>query len=263
MELDLANTQHQIFVLKLELLIEGIESADYDAVAVGDAAACPLGLWLRGAGAALAQLPAYARLAQEHEHFHREAGHMVSLFNAGEVAAARELLPRVVADASRAVSVAIADLKQAARSLQAPGTRKYPPPVPDAASTSLGIASIDAQHREIAEIIARLLVHPHEHLDAPTMADALRELGTLIALHFESEELFMKHVGVPAAELEAHRREHAELLDRYRDLVLPPGKHDAHGPCSVCLAVEYWITEHIRSHDVALKAYAHIPYPDQ
>lgn len=264
-ELELASAQHQIFVLQLELLIEEIQGGDFDAAVVGNPRACALGTWLYGAGLTLSHLPAHAELLREHERLHEVAGRMVKLFHAGDAAAARNLLVGPFAETSRAVAAAIVALKRAGRARQervAPGSETASGPLlPTDPDMLTGIALIDAQHGEITEIIIRLLVHPHEHLEAPMMADTLRELGDLIALHFQSEELFMKHAGVPALQLEEHQRQHAELLGRYRRLALQPGMHDASGPCNMCLAVEHWMTDHVRIHDLALKSYAHIPYP--
>lgn len=264
-ELEIAGARHQIFVLHLELWIEQIEAGAFDVATSVNHHHCALGTWLYGAGLAFGHLPAYERLVREHERFHQHAGSLVMQFMAGNVADARAIQSGPFAEASRAVSDAIACLKQTARTereSQAPGgeTASGLLLAPDAAILT-GISLIDTQHREITEIIIRLLVHPHEHLGAPLMTDTLRELGALIALHFESEELFMKHVGLPAPELEAHQREHAELLSRYQRLAQQPEMHDAAGPCDVCLAVEQWMTDHIHAHDLALRAYAHIPYP--
>jgi hemerythrin-like metal-binding protein len=264
-ELELASARHQIFVFQLELLVEQIEAGECDTTTVGDERACALGAWLHGAGMAYAHLPDHALLVREHGRFHQVAAQMVQLFDAGDIDGAREILSGPFTETSRVVSMAIASLKQTARNererLAASGDTATGPPWAIDAEMLTGIAMIDGQHRDITEIIIRLLIHPHQYLELPVMADTLRELGDLIALHFESEELFMRHAGLPAPELATHQREHADLLGRYRHLALDPGLHDAEGPCNVCLAVEQWMTDHMRLHDVALKAYAHIPYP--
>lgn len=264
-ELELASARHQIFVFQLELLVEQIEAGEYDAATVGDDRACALGVWLHGAGMAFAHLPDHAHLTREHGHFHHVAARMVQLFGAGDIDGARDILSGPFAETSRAVNTAIANLKQSARSERErqtlSGDAAATPSWPIDAAMLTGVSVIDIQHREITEIIIRLLVHPHQYLEVPLMAATLNELGDLIALHFESEELFMRHVGLPAPDLEAHQREHADLLGRYRRLALDPGMHDPDGPCNTCLELERWMTDHIRLHDVALKAYAHIPYP--
>ncbi len=265
-ELELASAQHRIFVLKLELLVERIEEADYDPVVIGDDQACALGKWLNGSGSALAHLPRYAELLDAHKRFHEQAGEMVRCFNAGDIAGATSVLSGAVAEASRAVSAAIEHLRVVARverkeldTLGIPRLRRQAPGIDPELLT--GIPLIDAQHQEIAEIINRLLDHPHEQLDAPVMWDTLRELGMLIALHFDSEELFMKHAGVPPAEFAEHQREHAGLLHQYESIAMQAGRHQATGPCGACLAVERWMVDHIRQHDLMLKDYAHVAYP--
>jgi hemerythrin-like metal-binding protein len=262
-ELDLAGAKHRIFVFQLELLIEQIDAGNFDTTVAGDAGACALGAWLDGAGTTLAHLPEYAQLRLDHERFHEQVRHMIGLFSAGDVAGARRILDGPFAEASGTVFAAIAALREACREERHGESASVQPPSPAPADpvTLVGVAPIDVQHREISDIVSRLLVRPHGHLDTPLMIDTLRELGALIARHFDAEEAFMTHAGVPAAQREVHRREHAELLEHYRQLALHPENHDAHGPCSVCLAVERWLADHIHAHDLGLKRYAHIPYP--
>lgn len=265
-ELELASAQHRIFVLKLELLVERIEEVDYDHLVVGDDEACALGKWLHGSGRALARLPQYAELLDAHKRLHGHAGEMVRRFNGGDFAGAAEVLSGAFSEASRTVSGAIGCLRNVARAEQEEvdtmGIPRVRPQAPNIDPELLtGIPLVDAQHREIAEIVRGLLDHPHGDIDAPVMLDTLRELGMLIALHFDSEELFMKHAGVPPAEIADHLREHAELLRRYESIALQAGRHKATGLCDVCLAVEKWMADHVRQHDLSLKAYAHVAYP--
>jgi hemerythrin-like metal-binding protein len=265
-ELELASAQHRIFVLRLELLVEQIEEADYDHVVVGDDEACALGRWMNGSGRALAYLPQCADLREAHRRFHEQAGEMVRRFNGGDVAGAAAVLSGSFAQASRAVDAAIERLRDVARAereeldtMGIPRVRRQAPGMdPDLLT---GIPMIDAQHKEIAEIARGLLDHPHGHVDAPVVLDTLRELGMLIALHFDSEELFMKHAGVLPADIADHQREHAELLRRYEGVALQAGAHNADGPCDVCLAVDQWMADHVRRYDLMLKAYAHVAYP--
>lgn len=71
-----------------------IAQCDYmDVASVGSDACCNLGKWLYGEGKrSSGHLTAFTGLVQTHAAFHREAGKVASLINAGEVQTAETAL---------------------------------------------------------------------------------------------------------------------------------------------------------------------------
>lgn len=84
----------------------------------------------------------------------------------------------------------------------------------------LGIAELDAQHEEIADLLDALREviadETRQYLVRPT----LRRLGQLLATHFEYEELLMQMVSY--AHLPQHRKMHRGILNLFDDYLAHP-----------------------------------------
>jgi hemerythrin len=82
---------------------------------------------------------------------------------------------------------------------------------------SLGIASVDHEHRQMIEMIN----HIYEHMERSGSSDAieagLEDIYAGIAAHFALEERYMREAGY--AEYEAHKENHEKLLDEIRELM--------------------------------------------
>jgi hemerythrin len=83
-------------------------------------------------------------------------------------------------------------------------------------SLAIGVASIDAQHRELFDRVTRF-EEALERSDATAIADAFDFLRSYAAVHFADEEKLMREGGFPAQE--EHRAEHREFTTRLDALV--------------------------------------------
>lgn len=82
---------------------------------------------------------------------------------------------------------------------------------------SIGIASVDFEHRELIEFINKM----HEHLEQGdsefTAADFLGELYSMISAHFALEEQTMRQHGYD--QFAEHKDDHERLLEEIRDFM--------------------------------------------
>jgi hemerythrin len=78
------------------------------------------------------------------------------------------------------------------------------------ASYSVGEAALDEQHARLFSLIGRLDGEIRRADSCPDAVGRIAELADFAALHFRTEELYMREGGYP--ELAAHEREHAALL---------------------------------------------------
>ncbi len=61
---------------------------------------------------------------------------------------------------------------------------------------------------------------PAAKVNSERASDVFSKIGRLLESHFETEESLMKHHGVPADWLEAHRQEHTRILSECADIDL-------------------------------------------
>ena len=91
MDFDSALAAHQEWKVKLRGAISGKSQLDAATIAKDDC--CELGKWLRGeAKPKLGALPVYRECVETHAAFHREAGKVAVLINAGKYAEAESAL---------------------------------------------------------------------------------------------------------------------------------------------------------------------------
>jgi hemerythrin-like metal-binding protein len=126
-------------------------------------------------------------------------------------------------------------------------------------SKELGHAVIDREHRELMELVNRLveaLFDPSAEDDATPhvrkqqIADAVDALGRATAEHFASEEAIMMSVGFPM--LPEHRVQHASLLAQFDDFAAHFRSPHAG---SVALALRFlreWFEYHIEFYDAPM-----------
>lgn len=77
---------------------------------------------------------------------------------------------------------------------------------------SIGIPSIDREHREIVDQVNRIGEAINANRDNDVLATLMNELVVLAQRHFEYEERLMNDHGFPG--LVEHAKEHRELLKR-------------------------------------------------
>ena len=81
-------------------------------------------------------------------------------------------------------------------------------------SFSVGVASVDADHKKLIEMINRLFGAPLSSEPNQVLDNILRELTEYVVFHFNREEAYMDSLNYP--EYETHKKSHQKLLDAAR-----------------------------------------------
>ena len=81
---------------------------------------------------------------------------------------------------------------------------------------SVGVASIDSQHRKLIDLINDLHAAMASGRGAETLGRTFNGLVDYTLSHFSYEESLMRQTAFPG--LEAHRAEHAKLIDTVQNL---------------------------------------------
>lgn len=82
---------------------------------------------------------------------------------------------------------------------------------------SVGIASMDFEHRKMITMINEIYDELSQRKDADSIEQFLGDIHAAINAHFALEERMMKDAGY--VEYEAHKDDHEELLDQIRDMM--------------------------------------------
>lgn len=115
---------------------------------------------------------------------------------------------------------------------------------------SVGIASMDDEHREMIELINDVYAKLGDSPDAATIESCLEEIFSTISLHFALEERIMRDSGYD--EYEDHKEDHEELLDEIRDLMDGFAANLNEGARSLELRLSDWFVKHFASFDARL-----------
>ncbi len=120
---------------------------------------------------------------------------------------------------------------------------------------SVGVASVDLEHRELIDLINELHALIGKNASAEDVVAMLGEIFAQISAHFALEEKYMLDSRYPRRE--EHKADHELLLDELRDimdLVDEDGSYDEHG---LSQDLQRWFTEHFRTHDALLHQHGH------
>jgi hemerythrin-like metal-binding protein len=116
---------------------------------------------------------------------------------------------------------------------------------------SVGIESIDYEHRELICLINMILERLEEGGDSEAIADFLGEVHARIAAHFALEEQIMRERKYD--QFSDHKTDHERLLDDIRDIM------DAYQPASYAeqkeafaKRLEDWFGIHFKTRDARL-----------
>lgn len=107
----------------------------------------------------------------------------------------------------------------------------------------VGVAVIDGQHREMLELVNRLLAGLREGRDRAELVEVLRELVRATEHNIATEERLMQEHGLAPAH---HAESHSRLLEALRrfDLRLDPG-----GLADSASWLREWLLGHIDEDD--------------
>ena len=82
---------------------------------------------------------------------------------------------------------------------------------------SVGIESMDFEHRKMIGMINEIYDELTQHRDAESIEQFLGDIHASISAHFALEERMMRNADY--GEYEAHKDDHEELLDQIREMM--------------------------------------------
>lgn len=264
---DVARAWHEIYALRLQLMLDGIGGGGRSADDVCDATACELGAWIHGTVAQqVREFGQYQELLKTHGEFHRRAYEMVSAFNAGDVARARQIAANEFIGASEAVLASLNALEaECQRRLLADPTAVMPglgrsiavSPEQRAWNETLriGFPVIDEQHRMLSELVEKLIAEPAAMIDSERTSELFFNFSRLVEMHFETEESVMRHCGMPTDIFERHKREHTAILAECAEVNLQVMAGRLMTVVDVFPLLRNMIVGHIVDYDLDIKAY--------
>ncbi len=122
---------------------------------------------------------------------------------------------------------------------------------------SLGIASVDHEHRELIELINSLHDTMRESSSTAAVLETLGEIYAQIASHFALEEKHMREHRYPA--FNEHKQDHEALLDDLRDIMDEIEADGWFDEARLSQDMRRWFNEHFSTHDARL--HSMLPHP--
>lgn len=126
-------------------------------------------------------------------------------------------------------------------------------------SLVIGVPVIDEQHALLCSLANRLLDHPEARAQHEFVVDIITELGKFLILHFKTEEMMMRQLGVPADEYEHHVRAHNQIIDEYADLNMAAAHVGHHTSLEIFNLVKQWVGDHFHCSDAKIRNYLPAP----
>jgi hemerythrin len=115
---------------------------------------------------------------------------------------------------------------------------------------TLGIPSVDHEHRELIGMINRLYERMAGSSDPATIEAGLEDIYAGIAAHFALEERHMREAGY--GEYLAHKDEHEELLDQIREMMDEFARDPVSGRATLQQRLADWFGRHFATFDARL-----------
>ena len=121
---------------------------------------------------------------------------------------------------------------------------------------SVGVASVDLEHRDLIDLINDLHGVMGEGATQEQVISALGEIFAQISAHFALEEKLMRDTGYVS--LAEHKDDHEKLLDEIRDIMDRVEDDGSFEEARLSSELESWFTEHFKTHDA--KLHQHFPH---
>jgi hemerythrin len=115
---------------------------------------------------------------------------------------------------------------------------------------SVGIQSMDDEHREMIDLINATYEKLKSDADADQVEEYLGEILSTISMHFALEEKIMRNAAY--SEFQAHKDDHEVLLDRLRDLMDDFFVDPAGGSDRLEQGLSDWFANHFSTFDARL-----------
>ena len=115
---------------------------------------------------------------------------------------------------------------------------------------SVGVDSMDDEHRQMFELINEIHAEMSERPDADSIEQFLGDTHSAIAMHFALEERVMRDAGY--GEYAAHKEDHEDLLDQIRDMMDTFDQDTEAGIRMLGERLSDWFLTHFGSFDARL-----------
>lgn len=115
---------------------------------------------------------------------------------------------------------------------------------------SVGLPSVDHEHRQLIDMINRVYAHIEESSDQQAIEACLEDICAGITAHFALEERHMRDAGYP--EYAAHKTDHENLLDQIRDMMDVFAQDPDSGRAELESRLGAWFEVHFASFDARL-----------
>lgn len=123
---------------------------------------------------------------------------------------------------------------------------------------SVGIESVDFEHREMIELLNALYDELKDKRDPDAIEQFLGDIHATISAHFALEESVMQRSEY--IEFEAHKDDHEELLDQIRDLMDTFYLDSESGIALLRERLSDWFSVHFATFDSRLHGRLDIPH---
>ncbi len=115
---------------------------------------------------------------------------------------------------------------------------------------SVGVPSVDHEHRELIELINATYEHLSQEGSEETVVDFLGEIYVKISAHFALEEKLMRDYQYD--QYEDHKAEHERLLEEIRDLMDDYEDNACFNDASFAEQLQQWFSVHFKTKDARL-----------
>lgn len=115
---------------------------------------------------------------------------------------------------------------------------------------SLGIASVDLEHRELIDLINELHDMALDKADQDSVSAMLGEIFAQISAHFALEEKYMIDSRYP--HYADHKKDHESLLDELRDIMEQVETAGRYDESALMNTLDAWFSVHFKTHDSRL-----------
>jgi hemerythrin len=115
---------------------------------------------------------------------------------------------------------------------------------------SVGIDSMDEEHRQLIRLINELYEEMKERKDRDSIEQFLGDIHAAVSAHFALEERLMSKAGFE--EFDAHKEDHEELLDQIRDMMDVFDQDSERGMSVLRERLSDWFASHFATFDARL-----------
>jgi hemerythrin len=120
-------------------------------------------------------------------------------------------------------------------------------------SFSVGVALFDAQHRQLIDMLNKMIKDSAATTRSETVADVLTDMTNYAQEHFKSEEDLMIEHGYP--HLDEHRHQHHGFQEKAARLCFATVKGQTSVPQELLEYLQQWLIRHILQADMAFKPF--------